>query len=82
MFFQAKSEFSAPQSFKGNPPSLTETTDYEQLLEGMKESRDHLRVLQVSGEQQNIDLAKAFYRMDSAVAAISELLATTRACQA
>jgi len=59
--------------------SNTDTTQYVLLLAGLKESREHLRVLQVSGEQQNVDLAKALYRMDSAIAAISELLATTRA---
>jgi len=59
--------------------STADTTQYMLLLAGLKESREHLRVLEVSGEQQNVDLAKAFYRMDSAIAAISELLATTRA---
>jgi hypothetical protein len=79
MFFRAKSEFSTPQLAKGKRPPITEIIDYERLLAGLKESREHLRVLQVSGEQQNVDLARAFYRMDSAVAAICELLATTRA---
>ena len=82
MFFRAKSEFSSPQSVNGKPPSITESLDYERLVVGLKESREHLRVLHVSGEQQNVDLAKAFYRMDSAAAAICELLATTRAHQA
>jgi len=82
MFFRAKSEFLSPQSatrsVDGALPPSSESTDYERLLVGLKESREHLRVLQVSGEQQNVDVAKAFYRMDSAVAAICELLATSR----
>ncbi|MDP9055774.1 MAG: hypothetical protein M3N34_00360 [Pseudomonadota bacterium] len=60
------------------PASNTDIAHYEQLVAGLKESREHLRVLQVSGEQQNVDLAKAFYRIDSAVASISELLAITQ----
>src|SRR5579863_7302102 len=70
MFFRAKSEFSSPQPINAKTSSAPANTDYEQLLAGLKESREHLRVLQVSGEQQNVDVAKAFYRMDSAAAAI------------
>ena len=53
----------------------TEPADYERLLDGLNESREHLRVMHVSDEQQNVDLTKAFYRLDSAAAAIRSLLA-------
>ena len=53
----------------------TELTDYECLLECLAESREQLRTMTVVGDQQNVDLAKAFYRMDMAAAAISALLA-------
>lgn len=55
----------------------TELTNYEWLLECLAESRERLRVMQVSDEQQNIDLTKAFYRLDLASAAITALLADT-----
>ena len=53
----------------------TEPTDYEWLLECLSESREQLRVMQVADEQQSIDLTKAFYRIESAAAAIRSLLA-------
>ena len=60
-----------PRRSRAVPPH---SADYERLLAGLIESREHLRVMQVSGEQQVVDLAKAFYRIESAAAAIRDLL--------
>ena len=54
---------------------MMQLSEFETLLNNLNESAEHLRTMEVQGDQQNVDLVWAFHRITSAAAAIRALLA-------